>query len=323
MARGHAYASTVTRREELTRLLFAQLQDAVTDDEREHITTQLVEINLPLGDALAARYLGRGVDFDDLVQVARTALWVAIGRFRPAEGRSFVSFAVPTITGELKRYFRDHCWVVRPAPPDPGAPGGHLSGPGGPRAVHRSRRDDAGDRRPSRHRPEAGRRVHDREGRLPAPVARRADVARTRRPWGRRCRPTATSPPSWSTGWHSGRRSPQLSPRDQQVLVLALRRGVHAERDRCTAGSVPDAGQPDHPAHPRHDEGPARAGIARRLTAPVEGRKLPTVAPRAPGDGRASTDERLRQPLAPTAHVPGHLAVACVGPARGRTLRFG
>lgn len=114
MARGHASAATVTRREELTRQLFAQLQDAVSDDEREHITTQLVEINLPLGDALAARYLGRGVDFDDLVQVARTALWVAIGRFRPAEGRSFVSFAVPTITGEIKRYFRDHCWVVRP-----------------------------------------------------------------------------------------------------------------------------------------------------------------------------------------------------------------
>jgi RNA polymerase sigma-B factor len=114
MARGHASAATVTRREELTRQLFAQLQDAVSDDERETITTQLVEINLPLGDALAARYLGRGVDFDDLQQVARTALWVAIGRFRPAEGRSFVSFAVPTITGELKRYFRDHCWVVRP-----------------------------------------------------------------------------------------------------------------------------------------------------------------------------------------------------------------
>lgn len=114
MARGHASATTVTRREELTRQLFNELQELDPTQDREPLTTQLVELNLPLCDALAARYLGRGVDFDDLVQVARTALWIAIGRFRPAEGRSFVSFAVPTITGELKRYFRDHCWVVRP-----------------------------------------------------------------------------------------------------------------------------------------------------------------------------------------------------------------
>ena len=114
MARGAAQASTVARREAKTRELFESLSQAQTSAERQRITTELVELNLPLCDALATRYLGRGVDFDDLVQVARTALWVAIQRFRPSESRSLASYAVPTITGELKRYFRDHCWVVRP-----------------------------------------------------------------------------------------------------------------------------------------------------------------------------------------------------------------
>jgi len=114
MARGAAQASTVARREAKTHELFVTLSSARTPEERQRITTELVVLNLPLCDALATRYLGRGVDFDDLVQVARTALWVAIQRFRPSEGRSLASYAVPTITGELKRYFRDHCWVVRP-----------------------------------------------------------------------------------------------------------------------------------------------------------------------------------------------------------------
>jgi RNA polymerase sigma-B factor len=82
--------------------------------ERQRIAIELGELNLPLCDGLAARYRGRGVDLDDLVQVARTALWVAIQRFRPADAHSFLAFAIPTITGELKRYFRDQCWVVRP-----------------------------------------------------------------------------------------------------------------------------------------------------------------------------------------------------------------
>jgi RNA polymerase sigma-B factor len=113
MTRGSVHASTRTRREEQTRLLFAEFAMA-GPSERQRIAIELGELNLPLCDALAARYRGRGVDLDDLVQVARTGLWVAIHRFRPADAPSFLSFAVPTITGELKRYFRDQCWVVRP-----------------------------------------------------------------------------------------------------------------------------------------------------------------------------------------------------------------
>ena len=101
-------------RETATRQLFAALSRAGTDSERQNLTERILRLNLPLADALAARYAGRGAEADDLVQVARTALMMAVQRFRPELDRSFAAFAVPTVTGELKRYFRDHCWVVRP-----------------------------------------------------------------------------------------------------------------------------------------------------------------------------------------------------------------
>ena len=114
MARGSASATTVTERKQRTRHLFSELELATHPERRQEIVDELVELNLPLCDALAGRYIGRGAERDDLVQVARTALFLAIERYQTAAGRSFASFAVPTITGELKRYFRDRCWVVRP-----------------------------------------------------------------------------------------------------------------------------------------------------------------------------------------------------------------
>lgn len=117
MARGIAPASSVTAppntREQRTEELFERL-DSCPTEEREAVIAEIVELNLGLCDALANRYTNRGAERDDLVQVARMALFLAIRRFRPGEGRRFVSFAVPTITGELKRHFRDQCWVVRP-----------------------------------------------------------------------------------------------------------------------------------------------------------------------------------------------------------------
>ena len=74
----------------------------------------LVLLNLGLADGIASRYLGRGIDRDDLVQVARLGLVKAVRRFRPGVGQSFVGFAAPTISGEIKRHFRDTGWMVRP-----------------------------------------------------------------------------------------------------------------------------------------------------------------------------------------------------------------
>ena len=115
MACGTALASVPNQREQRTAELFAELQRSHDDPDRTgQLTEELVRVNLPLCDALAGRYTGRGVEHDDLLQVARTALVMAIQRFEPAPGAPFASYAVPTITGELKRYFRDHGWTIRP-----------------------------------------------------------------------------------------------------------------------------------------------------------------------------------------------------------------
>ncbi|WP_197679949.1 sigma-70 family RNA polymerase sigma factor [Microlunatus soli] len=73
----------------------------------------MVKINLPIADSLARRYRSRGENLEDLIQVARLGLVNAVLRYDPANG-AFLSFAVPTISGEIKRHFRDHCWTVRP-----------------------------------------------------------------------------------------------------------------------------------------------------------------------------------------------------------------
>lgn len=77
---------------------------------------ELVLHHLGLADAIARRFRGRGEDDDDLRQVARCALVEAARRYDPHRG-PFAPFAVPTVSGELKRHFRDHGWMVRPPRP--------------------------------------------------------------------------------------------------------------------------------------------------------------------------------------------------------------
>ncbi|MBB5788860.1 sigma-70 family RNA polymerase sigma factor [Jiangella mangrovi] len=84
------------------------------DPERRRLLDQVVLGNLGIAESIARRYGGRGVDADELRQVAYLGLVAAARRFDPDRGHDFVSFAVPTILGEVKRYFRDHAWAVRP-----------------------------------------------------------------------------------------------------------------------------------------------------------------------------------------------------------------
>lgn len=76
-------------------------------------TQALVLDHLCLASALARRFDGRGVELDDLQQVAHLALVKAARRYDPESG-AFPPFATATITGELKRHFRDRAWMVRP-----------------------------------------------------------------------------------------------------------------------------------------------------------------------------------------------------------------
>jgi RNA polymerase sigma-B factor len=76
------------------------------------IREELVKRFLPLARMLAARYTNPYEPFEDVLQVATVGLLGAVDRFDPNRDNGFASFAIPTIVGELKRYFRDTGWAV-------------------------------------------------------------------------------------------------------------------------------------------------------------------------------------------------------------------
>jgi RNA polymerase sigma-B factor len=101
--------ATASERAAADRRLFRRYADARDPVDRDAI----VERFLPLARQIAARYQRRGEPFEDIFQVACFGLVKAVDRFDPARGIAFSSYAVPTIAGEIKRYFRDFTWAVR------------------------------------------------------------------------------------------------------------------------------------------------------------------------------------------------------------------
>ena len=80
----------------------------------QRVLDEVILLNQPMAQALARQYRGRGIDDEDLEQVAMLGLVKAVRGYRHQPGKTFAAYAVPTITGELKRHFRDCGWLVRP-----------------------------------------------------------------------------------------------------------------------------------------------------------------------------------------------------------------
>ena len=88
--------------------------DGTPDPRHQELLDEVVILNAPVARSIASRYRSKGVDSDDLEQVAYLGLVKAANGYRVDASTAFLSYAVPTIRGELKRYFRDCAWTVRP-----------------------------------------------------------------------------------------------------------------------------------------------------------------------------------------------------------------
>ncbi|MFF5423450.1 MULTISPECIES: RNA polymerase sigma factor SigF [unclassified Streptomyces] len=103
----------------LSRSLFLRLRAldaegvAADSPERTYVRDTLIELNLPLVRYAAARFRSRNEPMEDIVQVGTIGLIKAIDRFDCERGVEFPTFAMPTVVGEIKRFFRDTSWSVR------------------------------------------------------------------------------------------------------------------------------------------------------------------------------------------------------------------
>lgn len=109
---GGVDAAHERRRQQTAELMSRAAQ--VEGPARDALLDEAVTVNLGVARAVARRFRNRGIPLEDLEQIASLALVRAARRFDPAQGRDFLQYAVPTISGELKRHFRDHGWVIRP-----------------------------------------------------------------------------------------------------------------------------------------------------------------------------------------------------------------
>lgn len=93
--------------------LFGRIDETSDEQECDRLRAEIVLLNRALAERIAGHYRNRGIPREDLQQVAYVGLCKAVQRFRPSEGVTFSGFAGPTISGEIKRHFRDHGWMVR------------------------------------------------------------------------------------------------------------------------------------------------------------------------------------------------------------------
>ncbi|WP_416874702.1 SigB/SigF/SigG family RNA polymerase sigma factor [Kitasatospora sp. SC0581] len=99
---------------ELSDALFERLAGLVRETRAySYVRGTIIELNMPLVRFIAARFRHRAEDMEDILQVGTIGLIKAVDGYDPRRGVEFVTYAIPTITGEIKRFFRDTSWPVR------------------------------------------------------------------------------------------------------------------------------------------------------------------------------------------------------------------
>ncbi|MFN0284780.1 MAG: SigB/SigF/SigG family RNA polymerase sigma factor [Kineosporiaceae bacterium] len=106
--------STDEKRQRDTAAIVEQLQQCSDPEVARRLRQELVVLNVPVATSIALRYRARGETIEDLVQAAHLGLVKAAGGFDPGRGLDFLAYAVPTVSGEVKRHFRDQGWDIRP-----------------------------------------------------------------------------------------------------------------------------------------------------------------------------------------------------------------
>ncbi|WP_148613468.1 sigma-70 family RNA polymerase sigma factor [Nocardioides rubriscoriae] len=101
-------------RADSTRELLHRARQTADEQERQDLRSEVVVLNRRIADAVASRYRDRGVPIEDLQQAAYEGLVKAVHRYDPTQAEDLLTFAVPTIRGEVQHHFRDRSWMVRP-----------------------------------------------------------------------------------------------------------------------------------------------------------------------------------------------------------------
>ena len=107
-------APAACERRQRTKDLFVRATGEPPGVARSDTLGEIVLLNMPVARSIARHYRGRGCDLEDLEQTACLALVRAVDRFDATSAHDFLSYAVPSIRGEVQKYFRDVGWMVRP-----------------------------------------------------------------------------------------------------------------------------------------------------------------------------------------------------------------
>lgn len=99
--------------DDLTKVKNKDLFKIYSERKENYIREELIKRHLYIAEILSKKYVNKGIDYEDIYQVACLGLIYAVDRYDISKGYEFSSFATPTIIGEIKKYFRDKGWAIR------------------------------------------------------------------------------------------------------------------------------------------------------------------------------------------------------------------